>query len=72
MLVTAEHLMELSGYRTPSSVRRWASSQGIRTLEGKAGPWTTVDALNAALGVRRQGLRDIYSPEFVLGPDDIL
>lgn len=37
---------------TPSTVRRWATAQGIRyKLDGRGGIWTTTDALNAALGL---------------------
>jgi hypothetical protein len=35
-----------------STVERWASSQDIKYLyDGKGGIWTTIDALNSALGV---------------------
>ena len=35
-----------------ATVVRWASAQGIRyKYDGRGGIWTTVDALNAALGV---------------------
>lgn len=50
-LIDPETLRRMSGKRTDSAVRKWASSQGISTLEGKDGPWTTVEAVNKALGV---------------------
>jgi hypothetical protein len=50
-VVDAFQLRELSGKRTASAVRRWATKQGIRVRDGKEGPWTTVEALNEALGV---------------------
>lgn len=35
-----------------STVEAWARAQGIRYLyDGKGGIWTTLDALNTALGV---------------------
>ncbi|MCC4622216.1 hypothetical protein LL965_19975 [Xanthomonas cassavae CFBP 4642] len=35
-----------------STVVRWAHDQGIRyKYDGRGGIWTTVDALNAALGI---------------------
>ena len=35
-----------------ATVERWARAQGVRyRYDGKGGIWTTVDALNAALGV---------------------
>lgn len=37
---------------TLATVERWARSCGIRyKYDGKGGIWTTLDALNAALGV---------------------
>lgn len=50
-IVDAETLRKLSGKHSASAVRRWANRQGIRTLEGAEGPWTTTDAVNKALGV---------------------
>jgi len=38
-----------------STVRRWADRQGIRyKYDGRGGIWTTLDALNAALGLMAQ------------------
>lgn len=48
-----------------STVARWARAQGIRYKhDGRGGVWTTVDALNSALGLRvaaeeRQSLADL-------------
>lgn len=50
-IVEAQQLRAMSGKRTAAAVRRWASTQGIRVRDGKDGPWTTVEAINAALGV---------------------
>lgn len=50
-IIDAEQLRAMSGKRTAAAVRRWASAQGIRVRDGKGGPWTTVEAVNAALGV---------------------
>lgn len=50
-IVDTETLRKLSGKHSASAVRRWANSQGIRTLEGADGPWTTEAAINRALGV---------------------
>lgn len=37
----------------PATVVRWARAQGIRyKYDGRGGIWTTVDALNAALGLQ--------------------
>ncbi|HYG06877.1 MAG TPA: hypothetical protein VD865_10785 [Stenotrophomonas sp.] len=38
----------------PATVVRWARAQGIRyKYDGQGGIWTTVDALNAALGLQQ-------------------
>lgn len=37
---------------TLARVERWAANQGIRyRYDGRGGIWTTVDALNAAVGI---------------------
>lgn len=50
-ILDAEQLRKLSGKRSAASVRKWANRQGIRTLDGADGPWTTQEAVNRALGV---------------------
>lgn len=64
-VIGPELLRELSGKRTPASVRRWASARGIRIIEGAAGPWTTLEALNAALGIYASTDR-AYPPDILL------
>lgn len=64
-VVDAATLRQLSGKHNRSAVRRWASQQGIRVLDGKDGPWTTQDALNAALGVGSAN-DEAYDPDKVL------
>lgn len=44
-------LQRLSGCEQRAAVERWCAAQGLRVKYGKAGPFTTVDALNAALGL---------------------
>lgn len=50
-IVGADELRQRSGKHNASAIRRWASQQGIRVFDGKDGPWTTLEALNKALGV---------------------
>lgn len=57
-IVDAEQLRKLSGKKTSAAVRRWASSQGIRVRDSDEGPWTTLEALNAALGVSSGAAND--------------
>jgi hypothetical protein len=64
-IVDAEQLRLLSGKKTPAAVRRWASEQGIRVKDGDAGPWTTIEALNAAIGVSSAANDRAYSPDIV-------
>lgn len=64
-IVDAEQLRQLSGKHNRSAVRRWASRQGIRVLDGKDGPWTTREAVNAALGVGSSN-DSAYDPDRVL------
>jgi hypothetical protein len=64
-IVDAFQLRELSGKRTASAVRRWATRQGIKVLDGGDGPWATVEAVNAALGVGSAN-DHAYRPEDVL------
>lgn len=61
-IVDTETLRKLSGKRSASAVRRWANSQGIRTLEGVDGPWTTPEAINKALGVGSAN-EPLYRPD---------
>lgn len=50
-ILDAAELRRISGKQTAAAVRRWASTQGIRVRDGEDGPWTTLEAVNAALGV---------------------
>jgi hypothetical protein len=50
-IVEFADLRRQCGKKTKPAVRKWASEHGIRVFESDAGPWTTVDALNKALGV---------------------
>jgi hypothetical protein len=55
-VLTFEDLRKLCAPNGPSprlsTVERWAQSQGIRyKCDGQGGIWTTIDALNAALGL---------------------
>jgi hypothetical protein len=64
-VLDAERLRQISGKRSAAGVRRWAQAQGIRIKESTHGPWTTLEALNESLGLRRSNPLT-YSPEDVL------
>jgi hypothetical protein len=61
-IIDAETLRARSGKGTAAAVRRWANQQGIRVLEGKDGPWTTLEAINKALGVGSAN-EPVYTPD---------
>lgn len=63
--VDAATLRQRSGLKNRSAIRKWASKQGFRVFDGKDGPWTTQDALNAALGVGSAN-DEAYDPDKVL------
>jgi len=50
-IVPFEELQRRSGLRQAAAVERWARAEGIRYFHGREGIWTTLEALNAALGV---------------------
>jgi hypothetical protein len=64
-IVAPEVLRKLSGKRTESAVRRWASRQGIPVKEGANGPWTTIQALNASLGIKGAGNHEAYGRDIL-------
>lgn len=64
-IVDAFQLRELSGKRTDAAVRRWATRQGIKLGNGPGKPWTTIEALNTALGVGSAN-DSAYRPDEVL------
>lgn len=50
-----------------TTVTKWADQAGIRyKYDGKGGVWTTIEALNAALGVIAAQDSDAYVPNQVL------
>jgi hypothetical protein len=46
-----DDLQRLSGQSQPAAVERWAEQNGVPFKRSRRGIWTTLDALNAALGV---------------------
>ena len=64
-IVDADVLRKLSGKRTEAALRRWASRQGIPVKDGANGPWTTIEAVNASLGVAAAGNDNVYGTEIL-------
>lgn len=51
-IVTAEQLLEVTGYDRVGDLCRALDQQGIRYHRGKGGkPWTTLHLINAAAGL---------------------
>lgn len=44
-------LQKLSGFDRRADVERWAQGAGVPVKPCRGGVWTTVDALNRALGI---------------------
>ena len=63
-LVDFDDLCRLSHKTRPAAVRKWASEQGIRLGAGPV-PWTTIEAVNAALGLTSSN-EPRYRPEDIL------
>lgn len=43
-------LRAISGLHKPAAIERWLRREGIAFKSSPAGPWTTLAAVNAALG----------------------
>ena len=50
-IVEFEDLQRLSGFERRADVERWAEDIGLPFRRSRSGIWTTLDALNSALGV---------------------
>lgn len=50
--VSSTALSELTGYTRQADLEKWCERYNVRFFRGRTGIWTTLDALNAALGVR--------------------
>ncbi|WP_122561392.1 DUF4224 domain-containing protein [Pseudomonas viridiflava] len=45
-------LQRITGYQRRSDVERSLVDQGIRLFRGRTGPWTTLDLINQAAGMK--------------------
>jgi hypothetical protein len=50
-IVEFSDLQRLSGFERRADVERWAQSSGVPVRPCRGGVWTTLDALNQALGL---------------------
>lgn len=65
-VLTLEDLRAATGYSRQADIARCLERQGVRFFYGRAGIWTTIDALNAALGVRPASNDGAYDPDEVI------
>lgn len=66
-ILNLDALREATGYTRQADVERCLSRQGVRFFYGRDGIWTTIDAINAALGCGRgAGNDDGFDPNEVL------
>lgn len=50
--LTTADLRELIGYSRQADLERWCQEHGVRYFRGRSGIWTTLTAVDAALGLR--------------------
>ena len=51
-VLTFQDLQQITGYQRRSDVERSLINQGVRLFRGRTGPWTTLDLINHAGGVK--------------------
>jgi hypothetical protein len=49
-ILSLADLRKISGLHQPAAIERWMRREGIAFKSSANGPWTTIDAVNAALG----------------------
>ncbi|WP_414904372.1 hypothetical protein [Pseudomonas sp. IT-P260] len=47
-----EDLQRITGYQRRSDVEKTLIEQGVRLFRGRTGPWTTLDLINQAAGMK--------------------
>lgn len=52
-IVTPAELKAATGYERASDIEKCLRKNGVRFLYGKTGIYTTIDALNAAMGITK-------------------
>lgn len=51
-VLTFQDLQHVTGYQRRSDVERSLIDQGVRIFRGRCGPWTTIDLINQAGGIK--------------------
>lgn len=57
---TTADLSTMTGYERAADIAKCLKRQGIRYFDGKDGPWTTLELINAAGGLRQQANDGMY------------
>ncbi|MEY3760049.1 MAG: hypothetical protein RIR39_1540 [Pseudomonadota bacterium] len=52
-LVSLNELKQITGYKTAPAVEECLTKNGVRFLYGRHGIYTTIDAINAAMGISK-------------------
>ena len=63
-VLTFDDLKRITGYARRADVERTLHEQGIRLFRGRTGPWTTVELVNQAGGLKA-GHQEQYSVEIL-------
>lgn len=66
-LINLKALKEMTGHGTVTGVEQWLKANNVRYLHGKKGPFTTRDALHAAMGLSSNNTQPIAQK-----PDEII
>lgn len=51
-ILTFQDLQSITGYNRRADVERILLEQGVRIFRGRTGPWTTLELINQAGGVK--------------------
>ncbi len=62
-VLTLEQLKAATGHSQAGKVEACLRKNGVRFLHGRNGVYTTVDALNAAMGIGKDTLQPVTQPE---------
>lgn len=58
--LSTDALSKLTGYTRAADIERCLREQGVQVFWGKDGPWTTIDLINAAAGLRQSDNDGMY------------
>ena len=65
-IITFEQLQTATGYDQPAAVERCLRKNGIAYLYGRNGIYTTIDALNVAMGLQSKTKKNNNEPIDIL------